>query len=620
MSDVADLLRRIDAARPYPLRLADEEMSLLRAYLTTPKPNPSPLASLGLAVHPFPLLKVTNADSQREHLEYVLKFNEAARIVPVTGPSVEGGGLADLSNIPLPPHVAPPNAEQLLEPPGPAGTSDDPPTDPNDIHGIITRDRQETAALMASRTRERVERERRDCVVHALTRLQQSSGSLSGLVDCLAETYAALDTAGQLGLLDQLPETGDARRIGLHLLRLAGNGQTEQCVQLLESVAPLGKVSHDLARELFDRMPRDLLRWAAQGPGNPNADPERSDNPPPGNSRAWDLAKQAIVDELLTVIPSEELPLSVRCLFDRLHTQGHSMDSLHKALEEMERKGLVWRSLKPVGGIPFLVDVVQPTRRLVDQQESHGARQEEAANVGRDDGQRLSDLQTPDVLSCPGCGSPPAAVDVDDVCPGCGAYCFLCGIIEHPTLPTEDTPSKVVAPQLRTPRWKRIPPSQVVLPAPVHAQESREAIPAGGPASAISPEADQDATAASSPKRMTAEEANKKAMELAKTDRFFVERSLREWAERIGCSEGLVPKLPLWQATMEKTGRGRRDKAPPPKAVSLTENLEAVTGEGDKDEVLNHLVAEQEADAEPSPLYDDPPDSRPRKVRSRKRL
>jgi hypothetical protein len=41
--------------------------------------------------------------------------------------------------------------------------------------------------------------------------------------------------------------------------------------------------------------------------------------------------------------------------------------------------------------------------------------------------------------------------------------------------------------------------------------------------------------------------------------------------------------------------------------------------EGNDDVELQRLIAEQEADAEPSPLDDDPPD-RPRKVRQHKRL
>src|SRR5262249_17446577 len=38
--------------------------------------------------------------------------------------------------------------------------------------------------------------------------------------------------------------------------------------------------------------------------------------------------------------------------------------------------------------------------------------------------------------------------------------------------------------------------------------------------------------------RMTRDEANDKAMELAKADPSFDQRSQREWAEAIGCSEG----------------------------------------------------------------------------------
>jgi hypothetical protein len=66
-------------------------------------------------------------------------------------------------------------------------------------------------------------------------------------------------------------------------------------------------------------------------------------------------------------------------------------------------------------------------------------------------------------------------------------------------------------------------------------------------------------------RRMTVSEANDEAMRLAKADRFFVQRSLREWAEAIGCSEGLVAKLPLWRKTMKQTGRGRENKDSLPK-------------------------------------------------------
>jgi hypothetical protein len=60
---------------------------------------------------------------------------------------------------------------------------------------------------------------------------------------------------------------------------------------------------------------------------------------------------------------------------------------------------------------------------------------------------------------------------------------------------------------------------------------------------------------------------------------------------------------------------------------SFTAGREAVTGEGDKDEIqkqveeaeLRRLTSEQAADYEPTPLEDDPP-GRERKVHSRKRL
>ena len=63
---------------------------------------------------------------------------------------------------------------------------------------------------------------------------------------------------------------------------------------------------------------------------------------------------------------------------------------------------------------------------------------------------------------CPACGSAPAATDIDDICPKCGAYAFLCGIATH--VPLGDSP--LIHQQIHKPRWKRIPPSQVNRPQP----------------------------------------------------------------------------------------------------------------------------------------------------------
>src|SRR5262249_23970759 len=119
-------------------------------------------------------------------------------------------------------------------------------------------------------------------------------------------------------------------------------------------------------------------------------------------------------------------------------------------------------------------------------------------------------------------------------------------------------------------------------------------------------------------RRITAKETNSKAMELAEADGAFVERTLRECVAAIGCSVGVVAKVRLGKATRRKTGRGTKDGVAAPKVVSLTPSLEATVG--DEGPELNRLVAEQRADMEPSPLEDDPPGTRPRRVRTRKRL
>jgi hypothetical protein len=65
------------------------------------------------------------------------------------------------------------------------------------------------------------------------------------------------------------------------------------------------------------------------------------------------------------------------------------------------------------------------------------------------------------IPSCPGCKSPPAAIEVDDVCPKCGAYSFHCGISTHLPLPPHQGVIKV---QAQMPWWTMIPPSKVVKP------------------------------------------------------------------------------------------------------------------------------------------------------------
>lgn len=116
--------------------------------------------------------------------------------------------------------------------------------------------------------------------------------------------------------------------------------------------------------------------------------------------------------------------------------------------------------------------------------------------------------------------------------------------------------------------------------------------------------------------RMTVDDANEKAMKLAHRMRAgFFALSERQQAKLIGCSWTTWKRTPFYAEAQEKRPAGKQQQSSSPKTESLTAGREAVTGEGDKDEVLKHLIAEQEADKEPSPL-----ESGPRKIHSRKRL
>jgi len=105
-------------------------------------------------------------------------------------------------------------------------------------------------------------------------------------------------------------------------------------------------------------------------------------------------------------------------------------------------------------------------------------------------------------------------------------------------------------------------------------------------------------------KRITKEEANVCARQrLMKTPSW--DWTCRKLAKQIPCCLGWIPSLPAWRAYHEKRKELRRNKTID--TVSLSRELEAVLGEGEKDEVLNQLIAEQEGekreDARQARLY-----------------
>jgi hypothetical protein len=121
---------------------------------------------------------------------------------------------------------------------------------------------------------------------------------------------------------------------------------------------------------------------------------------------------------------------------------------------------------------------------------------------------------------------------------------------------------------------------------------------------------------------MTKESANKRAMELARVmGKTFFLLSESEQARQIGCTWRTWSKTEFYQKAQKRRGKlatrptqGKR--AGSPRTVSFTSDLEKVTGEGDREEVLERLAAEQRADDEGSPLDG----SKPRKIHCRKRL
>jgi hypothetical protein len=117
--------------------------------------------------------------------------------------------------------------------------------------------------------------------------------------------------------------------------------------------------------------------------------------------------------------------------------------------------------------------------------------------------------------------------------------------------------------------------------------------------------------------RVSVAEANSIAQGLVKKlGKVFFALSESEQARRIGCSWKTWSRTQLYKTARKARGRQRGGprKVSSPPAVSFTNELAAATGEGGREATLNELIAEQRADHEPSPLEDDPPGGRPRKV------
>ena len=87
--------------------------------------------------------------------------------------------------------------------------------------------------------------------------------------------------------------------------------------------------------------------------------------------------------------------------------------------------------------------------------------------------------------------------------------------------------------------------------------------------------------------RITQQEANVKARAILAKEPLITARAL---SKRIGCAQGLIPKLDAWRAVHDTMKKGRK-----PKTTSFTRKTEAVTGREDPE--LQKLILEQHEDA-----------------------
>jgi hypothetical protein len=116
--------------------------------------------------------------------------------------------------------------------------------------------------------------------------------------------------------------------------------------------------------------------------------------------------------------------------------------------------------------------------------------------------------------------------------------------------------------------------------------------------------------------RMTVDDANEKALKLARKLRLgFFALSERQQARQIGCSWTTWQKTKFYKKAKVMRPGVKKSKPRSPKTESLTAGREEVIGEGERNEILEQLIAEAQADNEPSPL-----ENRPRKIHFYKKL
>jgi hypothetical protein len=99
-----------------------------------------------------------------------------------------------------------------------------------------------------------------------------------------------------------------------------------------------------------------------------------------------------------------------------------------------------------------------------------------------------------------------------------------------------------------------------------------------------------DRTSGSAPRRKTRttqQEANVRARAILAKEPLITAKAL---AERIGCAQGLIPKLDAWRVVQDARKKGRK-----PKTTSFTRKTQAVTGREDPE--LQKLILEQQEDA-----------------------
>jgi hypothetical protein len=174
------------------------------------------------------------------------------------------------------------------------------------------RDRERKQAQDARAAEEQRKEQRRFRIVRAIDSLRRT-GPLNDQtvdevwLDRLAELREALIDAGKAEVLDQLPDSGTARRITRRCIELLAAGRRPEALALFDGIAAKGELDLELGNEQSFYLPNDLCELLGIPISQPPTSPAPLQEAVPATSKPAPRTNEPVIDEARAE-PSEDAP------------------------------------------------------------------------------------------------------------------------------------------------------------------------------------------------------------------------------------------------------------------------------------------------------------------------